>query len=131
MRRFTRTELGRMQDAQDVAMQDTCIMEVWTEGAVDAYGVAQAGYVDSEALICGLDLTQNDLEESPSADVDLAEGRLRLPIDTVVDRRNRFRVTHRFGELLGEALRYEQVGQVRRWPSVLVCNVRLMTNERR
>jgi hypothetical protein len=69
-----------MQSAQEAAMMDRCVIEVWTQGAADAYGVAAAAWVDGPEMACGLDLSQQKLGEAPSAEVSLAEGRLRLPL---------------------------------------------------
>lgn len=131
MRPFSLGELGRMQGTQQGAMQDVCVLEQWTAGVQDDYGVKASSYVDGAELVCGLDLTQNDLDEANSAETSLAEGRLRLPIDTQLDRRDRVRITRRFGVLLETPVRYELVGDPRRGPSGLVVNVRVVTNGQR
>lgn len=128
MRHFTLTELERMQDTQEGAMQDVCVVEVWTEGADDDYGVPAARWVDGAELACGLDMTQAKQDEAPSAETELGDGRIRLPIDTVLDRRSRIRLTERFGVLLAEPETFEIVGPARRGPSGLVVNVRKVTN---
>jgi len=123
MRDFTSAELTRMRSTQDAAMQDTCQVLVYSSAA-DGYGNPSPTYTAGDAIACGLELVSPS-EKQASGDVPVIDARLRLPIDTTIDERNRIQVTHRYGEELDTAQIFEIEGPVKRGPSGLVLDLRL------
>jgi len=125
MRDFTETELERMQSTQESAMQDTCVVMAYEETR-DTYNNPSPDYVDrAESTACGLEYrTPNEVQDSGR--VPVIEPWLRLPIDTVLDPRDRIRVTDRYGVELADAPVFEVVGPVKRGPSGLVVRLRLV-----
>lgn len=125
MRHFSATELARMQAAQTSAMQDTGVRLAYS-ATTDAYGNPVASYTPGTPGPCGFDPT-NDDEVQESGQVVTAEAAIRLPIDTVLDPRDRWRITHRFGVAV-TAMDYEIIGLPQRGPSGLVLKVRKVTS---
>lgn len=127
MNDFTATELSRMQTAQDAAMQDTCVVLEYSGGATDDYGMPlPAIYTAGDTLACGLDTNPRG-EAMSGAQVAMVDARLRLPIGTVLDVRDRIRVTHRFGVAI-TAETYEILGVPRRGPSGLLVDLKRVTD---
>lgn len=124
MRHFTAGELARLQDTQDGAMQDTCVVCSYS-ATQDDWGNPSATYTDGDALACGFEHGAPD-EIQESGDVPRIDGRLRLPLGTTLDERDRVRVTHRYGVELTSAETYEVVGPARRGPSGLYVDLRLV-----
>lgn len=124
MRDFSAGELSRMRDVQESAMQDTCVVLAYSSSA-DAYGNPTATYTAGSAISCGLELVDPD-EEQASGEVPTIDARLRLPMGTTIDERDRIRVTHRYGEALSSAQTFEIEGPVKRGPSGLVLDLRVV-----
>ena len=127
MQAFTSTELSRMQSAQEAAMQDTCVVQVYSESA-DAYNNPEASYADGSAIDCGVEHVNPD-EVQESGEVPTIDVRIRLPLDTTIDVRDRIKVTHRYGSALATAQVFEIEGPVQRGPSGLVVGCRKVTKE--
>lgn len=130
---FDTDELAWMQAAQEDGMMDTCVVLSYADGATDAYGMPVRTWVESDEMACGYDgrrHTQQGVPAgTPGAQVELTDGRIRLPIDTVISVLDRIRVTHRFGVELSEAIEYEVIGEPRRGPSGLLVDVRRVTSD--
>ena len=90
MRHFTTTELTRMRSTQDGAMQDTCRIGAYTS-TDDAYNLPSVTYVYGNTVVCGLDLLRPD-EQHASGEVPVIHAKLRLPLATTIDERDRIRV---------------------------------------
>ena len=118
MRAFTTTELARMQATQEAAMQDTCRIGAY-RSTEDAYNNPAREYVYGEALDCGVEHVKADEVQDTGA-VPEIDARIRLPIATTIDARDRVMVTHRYGVELADAPVYEIEGPVKRGPSGLV-----------
>lgn len=127
MRAFTSTELSRMQDTQESAMQDTCKVGVYSSGSTDGYGVPNPTYTYGSALQCGLEHVR-PREVQASGQVAVISARLRLPIGTLIATRDRIQVTHRYGAALASAQVFEIVGPPERGPSGLVVNLMVVTD---
>jgi hypothetical protein len=127
MNEFATAELTRMQATQDAAMQDTCIVMAYSGGAEDDYGMPlPAVYTAGETLACGLN-TNPRREAMTGAQVAMVDARLRVPIDTVLDVRDRLRITHRFGVAITDET-YEILGVPRRGPSGLLVDLKRVTD---
>jgi len=129
MRTFTTTEIDRLQNAQEAAMQDLCVRLVYSADA-DDYGNPAPTYSTGAnvALACGLEHVSPAEVQSTGA-VPVIDARLRLPVDTVLDERDRIRVTYRYGEAMTSPQDFEIIGPVRRGPSGLVLDLKLVTEE--
>jgi hypothetical protein len=138
MRSFGSAELSRLQSTQESAMQDRAVRLMYQETA-DDYGNPSPHYqtmggeefpLDFPAayadLICGLEHL-NPEEMQNTGEVPRITARLRLPIDTVIDERDRIQMTHRYGVPLDTEQVFEIVGPVRRGPSGLVLDLALCT----
>lgn len=130
MRVFTPDELERMQGAQAQAMMDQCDLLIkFKTDRIDEYGHPISEWVTAATLACGLDLRAS--REMINAEAYVYDARLRLPIDTLITRIDRVRVTHRYGVLLETALDFDLVGEPRRGPSGLLMDLRTVTLEAR
>jgi len=105
-------------------MQDTCNILVYGS-MTDAYGNPKAVYTAGGDVVCGLELVSPD-ETQDTGDVPLIDAKLRLPIDTDIDERDRIRITHRYDVDLDTLLVFEIDGPVKRGPSGLVVALRVV-----
>lgn len=126
MRAFGTEELERLQGTQEGAMQDTCLVLVYVS-MTDKYGLPKPVYGDGYEVACGLELVRPN-ERQGRGEVPVIEARLRLAWDSVIDERDRVKVTHRFGVELASPQTFEIVGPVVRGPSGLVLNLRVVTD---
>ena len=126
MRTFTAGELVRMRAVQDGAMQDTCRVLAYSS-TPDAYNNPEATYTPGPEISCGLEMVSPD-EVQASGHVPLIDALIRLPIDTILDERDRIQVTKQYGETLDTALTFEIVGPARRGPSGLYLDLKLVTD---
>lgn len=124
MRAFTLGELDRMQSTQVGAMQDTCVIRSYS-ASQDSWGNPSVSYTGGAALACGFQHISPD-EVQESGDVPRVDGRVRLPLGTELDERDRVRITHRYGVELSSPETYEVVGPARRGPSGLYVDLRLV-----
>ncbi len=129
MRSFTTTELSRMQSAQEEGMMDRCVVLQFTEtDRVDEYGTPVSPYVEGPLIACGLDMDPKREANAPfgGGDVtqaEVGEGRIRLPMDTVIGGLDRIMVIERFGVMI-EPITYDLIETPRRGPSGLWARVR-------
>lgn len=126
MNHFTPTELQRMQDAQDGAMQDQCVILGYVTGERSPYNTPNEEWVEAGSSVCGVKEGSRS-EVMDGTEVVLADAELRLPIDTSIDRRDRIQVTHRYGVAV-EPVTYEIIGKPRRGPSGLQLMLREVTD---
>lgn len=127
VRDFTSTELSRMQDAQEDAMQDMCVRMEYAQGSQDAHGKPAETWTEGDSLSCGFDPAAKE-EAMEGTEVVMTDAVMRLPLDTTLDNRDRLKVTHRFGEELDTAETFEIIGEAERGPSGLVLNLRKVTD---
>lgn len=121
---FSTAELESMQDTQTGAMMDAAIVLTRAAASGD-YGYGPATYTAGSTLACGFD--PKPREVMGDTQVEMSDGRLRLPIATTVTHLDRVKVTKRFG-VTTPAQTYEILGQPRRGPSGLVLNLRRVTD---
>ena len=124
MNPFGTVELEHLQVAQAGAMFDTCYVLTRTAGTGD-YGYGPATYTAGSAIACGFD--PKPREVMGDTQVEMSDGRLRLPVDTTVTHLDRIKITKRFG-VTTTAQTYEILGQPRRGPSGLVLYLRRVTD---
>lgn len=125
MRVLTPNELTRMQETQNGAMQDTCVILDYNSTA-DSWNNPTENYVmRTSSISCGFEPIKTS-ETHGSGEVPLFDARLRLPINTTIDAKDRIRITHRYGEAVTNK-DYDIVGPVKRGPSGLVLEIKLIT----
>ena len=113
-----------MRSTQDGAMQDVCRIGAYTADD-DAYNLPDVTYVYGVEVICGLDL-MSPTEQQASGEVPVINAKLRLPIGTEIDERDRIRIEQRYNEDLDTPMIFEIEGPVDRGPSGLVLDVRIV-----
>ena len=128
MRAFTNSELSAMRQTQTSAMMDTCVVLIHGSGAIDAYGNPSAGYSEGSPVRCGYH-PGSSREVQQGNETVLVDATLRLPVGTVINSRDRVRLTHRFGEVLATPLLFDVMGQPAQGPSGLLVNLRRVTDE--
>lgn len=119
---FTTADLVNLRSAQDLHMQDTCKIMVYSAGTVDEYGEsASPTYTAGSEIACGLNMRPNMRSVFENAEQDFTsivfDGDLRLPINTTFKETDRIQITKRFGETINPALTYEIVSPIQRGPS--------------
>lgn len=127
MTKFSPAELARMELAQTGAMQDKCIIMVYSAEDGD-YGPSMdyPTYTAGDPVVCGYKPTSKEVMDG--SQVAMTDGKLRLPIGTDVSHLDRIRLTHRFGVALSTPETFEILGQPERGPSGLVLNLRMVTD---
>jgi head-tail adaptor len=125
MQAFSTAELAAMQAAQQAGMQDTCIIQTYSE-TINTYGQPVPTWTDGTAQACGV--YPKGLRESHNVSNTTVQydATIRLPVGTVVDMRDRVKVTHRFGVAVTNVT-YGIIGPVRRGASGVQIDVRLVT----
>jgi len=127
MRAFTLTELSRMQGTQESAMQDTCWIQVYSS-MTDGYGNPKPVYQDAYESECGLEHL-DPAEIQATGAVPVIDAKLRLPLDTELDVRDRIKITHRFGVRLAVPQVFEIDGFPERGPSGLMLSLKAVDDE--
>lgn len=116
---FSNDELSGMQATQEAAMMDTCVLMRYSE-MLDAINHPVPTWTDGPSTICGLDMTGGEEQRGSQRVVARWDATIRLPLDTVIDLRDRIRITHRFGQALASGLVYEIAGPAEIGPSGMV-----------
>jgi hypothetical protein len=127
VRAFDATILSRLRTTQESAMQDTCQIGAY-DYVEDGYGNPTPQYTYGSALSCGFQHVR-PREVQGSGEVPVIDARVRLPIATTIDERDRVKITHRYGEALATAQVFDIVGPMERGPSGLQINLKLVTKE--
>jgi hypothetical protein len=125
MKVLSETELSRMQAHAEESMWDACYLLAYAAGNIDDYGKPTPGWTAGWEIACGY--SGKSREVMVDAQVVLTDGVLRLPIDTVVDARDRLQLIKRHGEDV-TPLTFEILGTPARGPSGLVVNLKLVTD---
>lgn len=130
MNELSTTELERMREHQEETMFDTCILLEYMPGAVDEFNVPKDNWQEGDELSCGFRTVKNR-EAMRDSEVVLIDAELRIPFDTEIDRRDRIRLTERFGEHIpyADRLEFEIVGEPVHGHTALVLQLVLVTEE--
>lgn len=123
---FTATELAAMQAHQAAHMMDTCTVDAWS-AADNAYNLPNVTWTSGAAMACGYEVMQPDEAMATTTDAPVFDARLRLPIDAVVDPKDRITITKRHGVAVTPIV-HEVVGDAERGPSGLVVKLRKVTD---
>lgn len=126
MRVLTVTEISRMQTTQQGSLHETVVVQRYSSVA-DSYGNPTPTYTDQAAISGGLRfMTPREVQRT--GEVPIIDAELRLPISTVLDDRDRIKITHRYGTALAIVWVFELVAPPKRGPSGLVCQLRWVTD---
>jgi hypothetical protein len=119
---FTSTELTDMQAEQVNHMMDLAVIQIYS-ASVDGYGEPVGSWVDSvTTTVCGFDPSGGREMIMPDKTVLKTDAVIRLPIATVIDPKDRIKITKRFNVAITNEV-YQVVGNVQRGPSGLVVDV--------
>lgn len=110
MRSLSSTELSRMRSHAEETFQDTCVIQDYTAGAVDGLNQKAETWPDGSTVSCGLRILKHR-EVLENSETELIDARIRLPIGTSLDHRDKIKVTHRFGTALATPLIFRIVGE--------------------
>jgi len=124
---FSAAELAGLQATQVDSLMDTCLVQTWSGSSADSYGQLVETWTDGDALACGYYPKGGREVPGPDAAPIVTDATVRLPLDTTVDRRDRIKLTHRFGVELDTAEVFEIVQEPRRGPSGLQLDLRRVT----
>jgi hypothetical protein len=117
-----------MQDHAEESMWDTCQVLEYNGMVTDDYGQPSPDYfLRWPVIVCGYDGSAH-VEVMQETQVVLTDAVVRLPIDTVLDNRDRITITKRHGVALAAMPTYEIIGEPARGPSALVLGLRLVTD---
>ena len=122
---FTDADLTSMRDMQDAHMLDTGLVQAVTVTG-DTFGQQVESWTDGSTIACGLDMRPGSERHGTDKTIVEYDATVRLPIETTVDLRDRFKVTKRFGEALATALVFDIVAPIQRGPS----GIRLLLRRR-
>lgn len=133
---FSTAELTAMQSTQVIHMQDEGVVYAYSSTVQDGYGNPIPTYTASScATVCGFKPTSHEVQRS--GEVGTFDGKLRLPIDTIIDTHDLFLLTKRYGVALTDTgvisgttvtgQLFEVFGPVERGPSGLVANLKSVT----
>lgn len=120
---FSSGELSRMKAAQEGHMMDEVIRMVWSS-AKDALNADVPAWTAGITLVCGLDMTGGSEQRDGGRIQVRWDARLRLPLGTTLDLRDRFKVKARFGKSVSNGIVYEIVSPPEEGPSGIVLNLR-------
>lgn len=117
-----------MQNTQSEAMQDSCVVYLYTEGSANALGHATPVYTSTTEQYCGYK-PNTTREANEDGQVVLVDAVLRLAIDATISSTSRVKITKRFGATLSPQPLYHVIGDPARGPSGLVVNLQRVTDE--
>lgn len=122
-------DLALMQETQQAAMMDTGDVLTYTPGDINSYGKQEpATYVSSGIPTeCGIGYIASTSSREASGEVPTIRTVVRLPLDTTVTGKDRLQVQERFGVAI-TPITYGILGEIRRGPSCLSCDVFLITD---
>lgn len=117
-------DLAMMRTAQVESLMDTCVLMRYTAGSANEYGVPDAPtwVADSSSTACGFQPSQAR-EAMGETQVTIRPARLRLPVGTVIDARDRVKITYRHGEALSVPWVFQFIGNAEQGPSGLLLTL--------
>lgn len=124
MNKFTAAELARMQATQVGAMQDTCVILDYS--STDDHGEEVPTWTEREVYVdCGLNEKVSREIQQADKTVIKTNGELRLPIETVIDVKDRIQILSRFGQPVqqGNLKTFALAGKPRQGPSGLLIDL--------
>jgi hypothetical protein len=124
MRAFTAGELDGLQNTQEGAMMDKCIILEHATGVVDGYGNPTETWIPQAAeTICGYNGTAHK-KVWDGTQVAITDATLRLPIGTSLTHLDQIQITERLGTALATPPMYSILGEPRQGASGLLVYLR-------
>ena len=120
---FSADELSGMKTAQEAHMMDEVVRMAWSS-AKDALNADVPAWTDGIILMCGIDMTGGSEQRDGGRIVVRWDVRIRLPLGTTLDLRDRFRIKSRFGQAVLSGTVYEVITPPEEGPSGIVLNLR-------
>jgi len=117
-------DLVMMVNGQTITHFDACQVLAYTT-AQDDHGNMAATYTAANSIACGYQQVR-PRDEQEMTEVPVIDAILRLPLTTDLDERDHIRMVTRYGTALDDAMTYEIEGPVKRGPSGLVVDLRLV-----
>jgi len=94
---FSKNELANMRAAQTAHMMDECTIQRYSQ--VYTSGERIATYTDDpSSIMCGLDMQPGRENHRQDMTAVTWDATLRLPLDTLIDPKDRIKIVKRFGE---------------------------------
>lgn len=118
MNAFSIDELEAMQETQVSAMMDSCVLMRYSEAA-DALNAMIPRWTDGPTSMCGVDMRGGEERTGDGRVIVKWEAMARLPINTILDLRDRIRIVARFRVPLDTPIVYQIVAPVQQGPSGL------------
>lgn len=115
--------LSRVRAVQKDHMFDTVVRLVWSSEK-DSLNADIPTWTAGATLRCGIDMTGGSEQRDGGRIMVRWDARLRLPLGTVVDLRDRFRIVAHFGQSVLDETVYEIVSPPEEGPSGIVLNLR-------
>lgn len=97
--------LASVRHWANFALSDTCQRLIYTTGAGGDYGTGGATYADGPSSPC-LFVERPVIEAQGESQVQMADGRLYLPLTFALDARDRVRITAMNGEAIASPKTY-------------------------
>lgn len=115
---FTSSQLEMMRTAQEDHMQDTGYRMVHSRTYNSLHEAVEGWTVSTTPTACGIEMKSGGETNKETMTLIQYDAILRLPINTVIDFKDRFRLTKQNGEAI-TAIDYEIVSPVQRGPSCI------------
>ena len=119
MNSFRNEELERMKATQEAGMMDLCIFMRYSETPDSINHPTPTWTDDATTTICGLDPTGGNEQRGNNRTMVRWDAKLRVPLGTTFDLRDRVRIILRFGKPC-TAITYEVSGPADVGPSGMV-----------
>jgi head-tail adaptor len=120
---FSSGELAEMRGAQEAHMMDEVVRMVWSS-TKDALNADVSKWTDGKIIACGIDMTGGSEQRDSGKFMVTWDVRLRMPLGTAFDLRDRFRISSRFGQPTNTNIVYEIVSPAEEGPSGIVISLR-------
>lgn len=118
--------LARVRMAYEGVMSDACCVLAYSD-AVDEVGQSVATYTAGDEGVCLYSPLSATEAVRGVATTSSVVGKLRLPLGTQVTRRDRVRITRRFGVAESDPPEYAIEGEPRETAGFLSCDLREVT----
>lgn len=117
------SRLTRMRAIVADAMEDTCIIQTYTEGVADSYNEKPITYTDGSAIDCTYEPGGGAEVDRTTGTVSVRRARVKIALTNTVTVKDRIKVTHLKGSELASALVYG-VADVRRHTTCIVVDLK-------
>ena len=111
-----------MRQVQDSAMMDQCQIMRYSE-TFDAAHFPVPAWTAEPAIACGLEMANGKRQRKAELTAIAWDARIRLPIGTTLDVRDRIKLIKKYGETV-TAITYELMSPASQGPSGLVAQLR-------